>query len=65
MSKKEFELLQAQIESLAKQVAELTLELRMVRSRMEPNPYRPPVTTPATPLSPPWEWPPKVWCAVQ
>ena len=64
MSKKEFELLQAQIEALAKQVAELTLELRMVRSRMEPNPYRPP-TTPATPLSPPWEWPPKVWCSVQ
>ena len=62
MSKKEFELLQAQIESLAKQVAELTLELRMVRSRMEPNPYRPPVITPATP---PWDWPPKVWCAVQ
>ena len=63
MSKKEFELLQAQIESLAKQVAELTLELRMVRSRMEPNPYRPPITTPATP---PWErdWPPKVWCSV-
>lgn len=61
MSKKEFELLQAQIESLAKQVAELTLELRMVRSRMESNPYRPP-TTPATP---PWDWPPKVWCGVQ
>ena len=61
MSKKEFELLQAQIEALAKQVAELTLELRMVRSRMEPNPYRPPVT----PATPPWDWPPKVWCDVQ
>lgn len=56
MSKKEFELLQQRIEQLAKQIAELSSEIRVLRARIEPNPYGPPPYQPSR-----WPWPEHTW----